>query len=152
MLEGKKEIKEKELKDMIEQLENLREVQKFQFDYFKLMVTLNLAFITALIALVRGVFESPKVAILIMLAFIFLMVSLLCSVITLLIVGNIILWMKGIPVYLKTEQKEKAEKLYKKVLCAFDEFDIVQRVVNYSFGLGFFALFVFAGWNFWSLV
>ena len=69
-------LSEKEFKDMRDELESLGEVQKFQFDFFKLMVTLNTAFITAIVALVKGVFENPKEVILIMLAFILLMVSL----------------------------------------------------------------------------
>ena len=145
-------LSEKEIKDMREELESLGEVQKYQFDYFKLLVTLNLAFITALIALVKGVFESPKVAILIMLAFICFMVSLLFSLITLLTVGDIISGYREIPVYLKTGDKKEVEKLHKKTLKAFDTFGVVQMIVSYSFGVGFLALFVFVVWNFWSLI
>ena len=145
-------VSEKRIKDVKEDFKSLVEMQKVQFDYFKLMVILNMAFITALVALVKGVLESPKVAILIMLAFICFMVSLLFSLITLLTVGDIILGYKGVPVYLKAGKEEKARKLNKKILKAFDTFGVVQTIVNYSFGVGFLALFVFVVWNFWSLI
>ncbi len=135
-----------------EELEKLGEVQKFQFDYFKLMTTLNMAFITALIALVKGVFETPKAIFLVTPAFIFLMISLLVSLLTLVNIGNIILWMKGIPVYLKGGEEEKAEGLAKKVMDAFDSFGILQKIAIYSFGLGALVLLAFAVRNFWDLI
>ena len=145
-------VSEKEIKDVKEGFKSLVEMQKVQFDYFKLMVILNMAFITALIALVKGVLESPKVVILIMLAFICFMVSLLFSLITLLTVGDIIIGLKATPFYMKVGKKEKVRKLKKDTLKAVHTFDVVQKIVNYSFGVGFLALFVFVVWNFWSLI
>jgi len=139
-------------KEEQEELEKLGEVQKFQFDYFKLMTTLNIAFITALIALVKGVFETPKAIFLVTPAFIFLMVSLLASLITLVTIGNIILWVKGIPVYLRTKQEKKAKKLAENVMKAFDSFGVLQTIAIYSFGLGALALLAFAVMNFWNLI
>lgn len=134
-----------------EELEKLGEVQKFQFDYFKLMATLNMAFITAIIALVKGVFEYPRIAFLSMLAFIFLIISLICSLIALVNVGNIILWMKGIPIYIKRGEINRAKKSGEKILETFDIFDIFQKITNYLFYLGVLALLIFTVWNFWSL-
>ena len=139
-------------KEEEEKLEKLGEVQKFQFDYFKLLTTLNMAFITALIALIKGVFETPKVVFLVTPAFILLMVSLLASLLTLVTIGNIILWMKAIPVYLKRGEEKKAEGLREKDFKAFDSFKILQKIAIYSFGLGALALLAFAVWNFWTLI
>lgn len=86
----------KDAKEAVEILEKLKEVFKYHYDYYKHMTTLNAGSILIIIALLEGIFKEPKGIVIILVSIVCFVLSLICSLIIMSMMGNLALYMAGV--------------------------------------------------------
>lgn len=134
-----------DIKEGVEGLEKLKEVLKFQYDYYKHMTTLSAGSILIIIAILKGVFEEPKGIATVMVSIVCFVLSLIGSLVIMSIIANLVLYLTGIYIAfiagdLKDMKKvsDKAQSTTKKAKV----FDILQGIF-FLLGIAMLVWFTF---------
>jgi len=135
-------------KEAVEILEKLKEVLKYHYDYYKHMTTLNAGSILIIIAILQGIFKEPKGIGIILSSIVFFVLSLICSLIIMSMVGNLILYMAGAYAAFVAKDIKEIEKTIDKAKSTYGKTRVIGIFNTIFFLLGIAILVFFAFINF----
>jgi superoxide dismutase len=139
----------KDEKTFLDFLDKLRDVQKLQYDYFKYMTSLCTGSILIIIAFHEKVFEKLNYPALIGVSLSLIALSLFSALIVMANEGNLIMYITEMHSCLITNQrdKEKGDKIEKKIDTAFRSINIFQKTCLYGYMVGIVFLIIFVFFN-----
>jgi len=138
----------KKIKAGIEIIEKLRGDVKLQYDYYKHMTIINAGSILVIIALFEGVFEDPKGIEIIIISIVSFVVSLVCSLEIMSMIGNLVLYLTEIHRVSITKSKDEANKISAKMKSTIKKIQVFTDLHGIFFYLGIVMLVYFAIYNF----
>ncbi|MQY59834.1 MAG: hypothetical protein GH144_09580 [Clostridia bacterium] len=142
------------LKELLESMEKMKEVQRIVYDYFKHLTTLSTGLILIIVAFLEKVFSDPIGIPYVVISVICFALCLIGSLLALPSPGNIILYMTAMRISLQGEDAEKAikegDKTMKVINKTVNRMKIYDHVTRYSFLAGIIAFLIFAGINFFN--
>lgn len=137
-----------DIKEAIEVLEKLKEVLKYQYDYFKHMTTLNAGSILIIIALLEGIFEDPKCIGIVLISIGSFVLSLICSLMMMPMTTNIVLYITSMYSNYIAGDVEGIKEVSDKAKSSVNKIKVVDWFNSILFLLGITMLAVFAFINF----
>ena len=99
------------IKEGLEVIEELKDVVKHQYDYYKHMTIINSGSILVIIALFEGVFKDPKGIEIIIISIVSFVVSLVCSLEIMSMIGTLVLYFTEIHRVSITQSKNKTDEI-----------------------------------------
>ena len=142
------------LKELLESMEKMKEVQRMMYDYFKHLTTLSAGLILVIVAFLEKVFSDPKDTAFVIISVICFALCLIGSLLALPSAGNIILYMTAMRISVQGKDAEKAikevDKTFKDIKKSLNWMNIYDHVTRYSFLVGMVAFLIFAGINFYN--
>ena len=137
-----------DIKEAIEVLEKLKEVLKYRYDYFKHLTTLNAGSILIIIALLKGIFKEPKGIEIILVSIVCFVLSLVCSLTIMTMIGNLVLYISGIYGAFVAKDIKGGNEISDKAKSTSSKAKIIDWLSHIFFILGIVMLVCFAFINF----
>ena len=140
-------------KELVTTMEQLKETQRMQFDYFKHLTTLSTGSILIIIALLEKVFIDPEGIILSVLSIVVLAICLLGSLWAMPICGNIVLYTTGLRTIITVGDKDAEDRIKdaneftKNISKSLKWIGILDNISRYSFLSGIILFLSFATLN-----
>jgi len=142
------------LKELLESMEKMKEVQRIVYDYFKHLTTLSAGLILVIVAFLEKVFSDPTGITFVVISVICFALCLISSLEALPSAGNIIMYISAMRIIAQGEDEMKAVEelgeIMKKINKSINWMQIYDRVTRYSFLAGIIAFLIFAGINFFN--
>lgn len=136
------------LKEIIESLEKLKEVQRIQYDYFKHQTTLSIGSILIIVAFLEKVFSTPECIVLALISIISLALCLIGSLWILPETTNIIMYITGIRIAKAGEDEKQANVLNEKINASLGNINKYSWFTRITFLLGIVMFLIFSFINF----
>jgi len=136
------------IKEGLEVIEELKDVVKHQYDYYKHMTIINSGSILVIIALFEGVFKDPKGIEIIIISIASFVVSLVCSLEIMSTIGNLVLNLTEIHGISITQNKDEANKILARMRSTIKQIQVIDELHRIFFYLGIGMLVYFAIYNF----
>lgn len=136
-----------QIENALELMEQLKEVQRIRYDYFKHLTTLSTGTILIIIAFLEKIFTDPRGTVFALISIIAFVFCLVASLWTLPRLGNVIMEIIRVKFNL-TKGENEALPAFKKLNKSYRRTKIFYWITCASFLIGIIAFLVFAGINF----
>lgn len=138
----------KDIKEVNELYEKLKEALRYHYDYHKHMTILNAGSILIIIAILEGIFREPKGIMFIMFSIVCFVLSLICSLIVMTTITGMTLIMAAIHLAFFNKNIKEFEEISDRAKPSTHRIDVLNKLHIIFFFLGIVLLVWFAFINF----